>query len=97
MTNIRQAIDVTSQLYHIRDQQVFLNGETGFIQLFESTRGHILARMLENDCDILPATISLLDEHSEDGLKQHRLLAVACEMLEPTITKQGNASGNQSL
>lgn len=39
MTKMRQAIDISSQLYLIRDQQIFLNGESGFVRLFNEMRG----------------------------------------------------------
>ncbi|AIY65209.1 hypothetical protein [Pseudoalteromonas piratica] len=85
----QQAVEITAKLYQCREQQIFLGGEDGFIQMFDKWKPVVEAAMNKHQCSELPALIELLklaESKPDGGMMMHVLNAVVCEMLEPTVT-----------
>jgi hypothetical protein len=85
----QQAVEITAKLYKCREQQIFISGEEGFIKTFREWKPAIEAAMVRDNCDAVKALItvlSLVEDTPNNGMLMHVLIAVACEIAEPTVT-----------
>ncbi|SIQ14490.1 recombination-associated protein RdgC [Marinobacterium stanieri] len=83
-----KAVMITSKLYQMRQQQIFLGGEERFKQSVEHYRPMFEQVMADQKCDPIKALITLLDNakgHQNEGMLMHVLSAVACELAEPSL------------
>lgn len=85
----QRAVEITQKLYQCRKQQIYLIGEEKFKEAYVNWSVVIQAAMNKHQCDPIPALIELLDKakgKENEGMIMHLLIAITCEMLEPTIT-----------
>jgi recombination associated protein RdgC len=85
----RTIIDIGHQLYACRDQALSLCGEDGFRKIVAKWKPVFNQVMDRDNCNELQALKVLLanaKEISGDGFLMHQLSAVACELVEPTLS-----------
>jgi recombination associated protein RdgC len=88
-TQNRKIVDIAHQLYACRDQALSLCGEDGFKKIVDKWRPAFHQVMDRDNCNELQALKVLLanaKEISGEGFLMHQLSAVACELVEPSLS-----------